>query len=149
MTHARIASSYCACTGNAVHGSFLARKLDGRRQNQQTDDIYIYIYIQDNSSILLPFLLFPLHSHLSSPLSFPPTILSFFPTLFFLRLPPHSLSLHVNRECEKIREDSIQIRYRLKYLYKELQKSLSLLLTYWSPHFCNLHAPVGFKLFTI
>lgn len=148
MTHARIASSYCACTGNAVHGSFLARKLDGRRQNQQTDDIYIYIYIQDNSSILLPFLLFPLHSYLSSPLSFPPTTLSFLPTLFFLRLPP-TLSLHVNRECEKIREDSIQIRYRLKYLYKELQKSLSLLLTYWSPHCCNLHAPVGFKLFTI
>lgn len=122
MTHARIASSYCACTGNAVHGSFLARKLDGRRQNRQTDDIYIYIiyvyYIHDNSSIFSLFL---------SPFS----------------LPPPSLSLNVNRECEKIREDSIQIRYRLKYLYKELQKSLSLLLTYWSPHCCHLHAPVG------
>lgn len=150
MTHARIASSYCACTGNAVHGSFLARKLDGRRQNQQTDDIYIYIFI---FTIILRFsylffsspstLTFLPHSPFLPPLSPSSPLSSFFAS------PPHSLSLHVNRECEKIREDSIQIRYRLKYLYKELQKSLSLLLTYWSPHFYNLHAPVGFKLFTI
>lgn len=81
--------------------------MEGGRIDKQT--IYIYIiyvyYIHDNSSIFSLFL---------SPFS----------------LPPPSLSLNVNRECEKIREDSIQIRYRLKYLYKELQKSLSLLLTY-------------------
>lgn len=60
------------------------------------------------------------------------TIILRFSHFFFLLspFPPPSLSLNVNRECEKIREDSIQIRYRLKYLYKELQKSLSLLLTY-------------------
>lgn len=122
--------------------------MEGGRINKQTIYIYIFIfriilrfsYLFFSSPSILTFL--P-HSPFLPPLSPSSPLSSFFAS------PPHSLSLHVNRECEKIREDSIQIRYRLKYLYKELQKSLSLLLTYWSPHCCNLHAPVGFKLFTI
>lgn len=122
--------------------------MEGGRINKQTIYIYIFIfriilrfsYLFFSSPSTLTFL--P-HSPFLPPLSPSSPLSPFFTS------PPHSLSLHVNRECEKIREDSIQIRYRLKYLYKELQKSLSLLLTYWSPHCCNLHAPVGFKLFTI
>lgn len=103
--------------------------MEGGRINKQTIYIYIFIfriilrfsYLFFSSPSTLTFL--P-HSPFLPPLSPSSPLSPFFTS------PPHSLSLHVNRECEKIREDSIQIRYRLKYLYKELQKSLSLLLTY-------------------